>query len=498
MIIFRKIVNYLINNIIRVSLVYYLLISINIFYHNFTSFNSINIIYLLIILFISSLFYEMFLRILLFIGYGKNYKYLIFNYFLVDDKYYGYSFKRLSSSKRTPFFLFDNFIFYNLISVKSDLKINKQNRVDFNINSLGFRGPEFEKKKKSKFSRIFCSGGSTTAGSGVDDSQTWPHYLGKELSNKGYEVEVINSGVHGWNSFNELQRFKKEIINYNIDVLLIHQGWNEEFNYSSLGLGKKWSNDLLRNTVESLHFYCNKQPLIKNFNSIFLFLLFQRYYQNYVFYPQMSFHNSSRWDILQNNDYLLSWFDNQIEFAKLCLENNILIYNIDYPSLVSMNDEEVIRKEYITHYDRLSLEFADYQAISKKRISKFLQDMNMVIPIIDANKPFNTIDHRHKMKLFLDEIHMNEKGNKILAHEISDNLIKDKDFNKKYNKVFSISNIDEKNIVGGTLEQLKNTICKNHSFVDRFIDNKKIKLKLKNINDENLKNDIPSNRYTTF
>ena len=45
----------------------------------------------------------------------------------------------------------------------------------------------------------------------------------------GHNVEVINGGVFGWSSENELRRFKNEIIFYEPDILLLHQGWNEEF-----------------------------------------------------------------------------------------------------------------------------------------------------------------------------------------------------------------------------------------------------------------------------
>ena len=44
----------------------------------------------------------------------------------------------------------------------------------------------------------------------------------------------------GWSSENELRRFKNEIIFYEPDILLLHQGWNEEFYFSSLRNGKDW------------------------------------------------------------------------------------------------------------------------------------------------------------------------------------------------------------------------------------------------------------------
>jgi len=45
------------------------------------------------------------------------------------------------------------------------------------INEYGFRGPEITKEKPEKTYRIFAIGASTTFGSGVFDTQTYPFYL---------------------------------------------------------------------------------------------------------------------------------------------------------------------------------------------------------------------------------------------------------------------------------------------------------------------------------
>jgi hypothetical protein len=67
---------------------------------------------------------------------------------------------------------------------------------DANVNSLGFRGPEFEPGTKAQ-SRVVAIGDSYTYGWGVEDSQAWPKVLETELRRRGIDVEIANLGRPG-------------------------------------------------------------------------------------------------------------------------------------------------------------------------------------------------------------------------------------------------------------------------------------------------------------
>jgi hypothetical protein len=67
---------------------------------------------------------------------------------------------------------------------------------DANVNSLGFRGPEFEPGTKAR-SRVVAIGDSYTYGWGVEDSQAWPKVLETELRRRGIDVEIANLGRPG-------------------------------------------------------------------------------------------------------------------------------------------------------------------------------------------------------------------------------------------------------------------------------------------------------------
>src|SRR5215831_1720588 len=63
------------------------------------------------------------------------------------------------------------------------------------INSLGYRGPEINKKKPPGTVRILCLGDSGTYGHYVNDDETFPFYLQQMFVRDKLPVEVINAGV---------------------------------------------------------------------------------------------------------------------------------------------------------------------------------------------------------------------------------------------------------------------------------------------------------------
>jgi len=97
------------------------------------------------------------------------------------------------------------------------------------INNAGFRSPDFTKAKVVDTYRIFILGGSTTFGLGVMDNQTFPFYL-QELyddANLGLKVEVINTGWPGKWSLPETELIKDDLINYEPNLFIIYDGWND-------------------------------------------------------------------------------------------------------------------------------------------------------------------------------------------------------------------------------------------------------------------------------
>jgi len=73
------------------------------------------------------------------------------------------------------------------------------------INSLGFRGAEFDALKAPDVIRILCVGDSYTFGHYVDDASPFPARLGARLEKAvpGRRIEVINGGANGFTIVDE-------------------------------------------------------------------------------------------------------------------------------------------------------------------------------------------------------------------------------------------------------------------------------------------------------
>ncbi|MGC9503058.1 SGNH/GDSL hydrolase family protein [Baaleninema sp.] len=96
-------------------------------------------------------------------------------------------------------------------------------------NSLGYRGEEIIQPKPEGEFRIVCIGGSTTYTTRVDDYRlSYPDLLEKELQERGYtNVNVVNAGVPGWESWNFLIDFELRTLDLDPDMIIVYSGYND-------------------------------------------------------------------------------------------------------------------------------------------------------------------------------------------------------------------------------------------------------------------------------
>ena len=97
------------------------------------------------------------------------------------------------------------------------------------INEHGFRGPEITKEKPVNTFRIFLVGGSTTFGSGNDDKSQIFSVLQKKIDQKdfGFDIEIINAGISGAWSKDEVRMVKDKLIDFSPDLIVVYDGVNE-------------------------------------------------------------------------------------------------------------------------------------------------------------------------------------------------------------------------------------------------------------------------------
>lgn len=97
-------------------------------------------------------------------------------------------------------------------------------------NSLGMRGPEIIIPKPAGRIRIAILGGSTAYEEFVKD---WKKDFARQLelklkqlySNK--DVEVVNAGLPGWDSWEDLINLEFRLIDLNLDAIIVYEGVND-------------------------------------------------------------------------------------------------------------------------------------------------------------------------------------------------------------------------------------------------------------------------------
>ncbi len=100
---------------------------------------------------------------------------------------------------------------------------------DNEIDSNGFRGPEVLGPKRTGEFRIFCLGGSTTYGGGINDWHlTYPAKLQEELRKRtGRDIVVLNAGAPGYTSWETLPNFAYRVLDHEPDLALVYDGVND-------------------------------------------------------------------------------------------------------------------------------------------------------------------------------------------------------------------------------------------------------------------------------
>lgn len=108
----------------------------------------------------------------------------------------------------------------------------KIQNINYTMNSLGLRSPEVKQIKAPNTFRVVTLGGSTVEG-GFNDKWVIATYLGQELKKYYSGVEVINAGIVGYSSQEELALLQTKILDLQPDLVVVVDGRNDLY-YSIL------------------------------------------------------------------------------------------------------------------------------------------------------------------------------------------------------------------------------------------------------------------------
>lgn len=95
--------------------------------------------------------------------------------------------------------------------------------IEARVNAQGFRGPTVPIPKPPGVLRVACVGDSHTFGHGVDEDGTWPRTLQRALEQElgAARVEVMNWGVNGYDTEQEVAQLEERIGRYEPDLVLL-------------------------------------------------------------------------------------------------------------------------------------------------------------------------------------------------------------------------------------------------------------------------------------
>jgi lysophospholipase L1-like esterase len=245
-------------------------------------------------------------------------------------------------------------------------------------NSKGFRDKEFSVEKDRDTLRIICMGDSITFGWPAKIEDTYPKVLERLLNSQFPEkkFEVFNAGVPGYTSYQGLVWLKKDILQYNPDLIIVYYGVNDR--------GGSYQPDKevrkLPSWIIDIANYLSKFDLYKLLHNIIL---------HFKYPPGKNLYLTHR---VSPPDYK----DNLVNMMKLAKANRVKALFIVEPTFYDPEKKIVV---------------TDSNYVPPEEITQF--------------NIYNVFKGREKQagEIFLDDIrplnfHLTSKGHKILAEEI--------------------------------------------------------------------------------
>ena len=308
----------------------------------------------------------------------------------------------------------------NICKTTYDLKIDPIN-LEFNpnqisgnvkINNFGFRGEDITREKTENTYRIFMIGGSTTFGVVVNDNETIPYYLQEILNEKNHDftIEVINAGILSSWSYNEVEKIKKKIVNFEPDMIIIYDGWNDvsfgkpESEIQSTYDFRIFGEDEELNVVEQIRAVLRESKLISAANRALFFGNSELLHYNRTVVP---FDNS----LLEIK--VIEWKNRISEICEIGNSKGFSTVVIIQPMAGSGNrtlsDTE---KLYFIRYDHENL----LKGLSE--YAEALNEVNSCSLTLDFRNVLDEVNH----PVYFDQGHMGSFGNEFIAKKIAEKI----------------------------------------------------------------------------
>jgi len=291
--------------------------------------------------------------------------------------------------------------------------IYEQDGIIYKINSKGFRGEEYEFKKKKK--RIIAFGGSTTIGLESPDDKTYPAQLEYLLKKNKFHYEVINMGMPS-KSLNYIRKlYYREASLLEPDFIIIYSNRNSIM-YDSGTADFIFNN----NSVIKNHFFFYQNVMIYN--------LMSKVYKKIISLNLQPDRLKTPYHSKGINEayFVYNYKNSLIELVNFAEKNNTKVvlvkmaYNFSEDivnKLEKYSNKELIEKyknnffkdKY--NFEEKALFWSLFGTILNNQIDELKNKKNVIV--------VNPINKLLRSSLnFTDYVHLSPKGNFVLASEI--------------------------------------------------------------------------------
>ena len=310
-----------------------------------------------------------------------------------------------------------NIFFSNNLAYRYDkILLNEPNQQfpTLNINSYGFRGHEMTIEKPDNVYRVFFIGGSTAFGQiASSDAKTIPGILETKFHENGIkQIEIINAGINNADSRSETYLIRNVILEFEPDMLIIYDGWNE--GQHDWG----WDNEAGdQSTLGNL-----KNSFEVSLNSFYMTKIKPHYKTPEKFQELFKNKNDTPAEI-------------QVPNAELN-EKKSSVWQKRWQDLCSIEDERNF-KTVITLQPILGTGNKSLTPIEQERLERFFEVQSVILELFDklaislsgldetCEKTIDlrdSFDHTDK-PVFYDLGHTSNYGNEIVAERIYQNII---------------------------------------------------------------------------
>ncbi|OPZ86439.1 MAG: GDSL-like Lipase/Acylhydrolase [Firmicutes bacterium ADurb.Bin419] len=298
--------------------------------------------------------------------------------------------------------------------------------INFRTNKEGFVGAENIEDLVTDYKTIFCIGGSTTACSDCDYDKTYPAILDSLTRSHGYAV--INAGINGYRSIQELICLKTRIVKYNPKMVILFSGYNDfQFKiYIDQDINNQFIN-FFKLPDSRLEWVLNYSGLYNTFRQFLI--------ENNLMNAKKTWQISDAEVIKRMNDaidhpddWFLPWRANVKKLGDVCRENNIKLVLLSHPSPVfdSATSEEK--------------QFAEIDIGIKGRFDCFVRYINFInektrelcvaesYVYVDITEDLDSYCRRFhdgalgyakaRFGLFVDRMHFSEDGSLFVANVV--------------------------------------------------------------------------------